>query len=220
MKYKAVVFDLDGTLVNSLEDLADSTNHALTEMGYDTHPLESFKYFVGNGVVMLGYRALPEHARDDETVRKCVEMSLEEYGRRWDKKTRPYDGMPELLNELVARGIKLAVLSNKGQEFTTKVVDKILADWKFEEVWGVSETVPPKPDPTGALNIAKAMGVKPEECLYLGDTSTDMETANGSGMYAIGALWGFRTAEELAANGAATLLSNPQDMIQILDGLR
>ena len=217
MKCEAIIFDLDGTLLNTLDDLADANNKALSELGFPTHPVEDYKQHVGNGVRLLIERTLPENARDDAMVEKGMAMMKQAYDKCWDNKTQPYSGVAELLDELSRRGVRMAVLSNKPHAYTCMIVDKLLANWQFEEVWGVSDTVPPKPDITGALSLAEKMGVAPADFVYLGDTGTDMETATAAGMFAIGVLWGFRTADELNQNGAKVLLSRPAGLLGVLD---
>ena len=217
MKCKAIIFDLDGTLLDTLDDLADANNQALGELGFPTHPVEDYKYHIGNGVRVLLERTLPENARDEATVEKGMAMMKRAYKKCWDNKTRPYAGVPELLDELTRRGVRMAILSNKPHAYTCMIVDKLLANWQFEEVWGVSDTVPPKPDTAGAFGLAETMGVAPADFAYLGDTGTDMETAAAAGMFAIGVLWGFRTADELNRNGARVLLSRPAELLGLLD---
>lgn len=217
-KYKAVIFDLDGTLLDSLEDLADSMNTVLEKCGFPTYPIDNYKYFVGDGMYTLVKRALPESERKDEkTVKKCFLMMKEEYDRRWDNKTRPYSQIPELLNTLDQLGVKKAVLSNKLHEFTKAVVSNLLSDWKFEVVLGQRAQVPKKPDPTGALEIAERLDISPNKFLYLGDTDVDMKTANRAKMHAVGVLWGFREADELLENGAKTLIENPLQLLDLLE---
>jgi len=217
MNFQAVLFDLDGTLLDTLADLSDSMNAVLREMGFPAHPTGAYRYFVGDGVVMLARRALPENARDEATVDRAVAAVREQYAKRWDNKTRPYDGVPEMLDELARRGMQLAVLSNKPQDFTQLTVGRMLGLERFERVWGVSERVAPKPDPRGAMDLSLAMGIDPARFAYVGDTGTDMRTACGAGMYAVGALWGFRTADELRQNGAKVLLETPADVLTALE---
>lgn len=217
MQYKAVLFDLDGTLVDSLEDLADSMNTVLARAGFPLHDVERYKYFVGEGVEKLVYRALPEDRRNDEVLTRCVAAMREEYGKRWDQKTRPYEGIPELLDVLIARGVKLAVLSNKPDDFTKKIVRKLLPNRPFDPVFGARPSVPKKPDPVAAIEIAEYLSISPKEFLYLGDTKTDMETAVGAGMYPVGALWGFRAKEELLEGGAKTVIDHPPDLTELLE---
>jgi len=216
MAYKAVLFDLDGTLLDTLEDLADSMNVVLRRFGFPEHPVEPYKYFVGDGVDNLVLRTLPEAHRDPATVQLCMAAMREEYARRWADKTHPYDGIPELLDALTARGIRMAVLSNKPDDFTKLCVARLLPRWRFGLVAGMRPSGPKKPDPAGARAAAEHFGLRPAEVLYLGDTNTDMQTAVAAGMFPVGALWGFRTADELVANGAKVLIEKPLDLLQLL----
>lgn len=208
---------MDGTLLDTLDDIADSTNAALKRMGCPAHPTEAYKLFVGDGIVAQARRALPEGMRDDATVARCVEEIRGEYGRRWADKTRPYEGIPDLLDALSARGVKLVVLSNKPDDFTRAMVAGLLPRWRFDAVVGSRPDAPVKPDPTVALEIALQLCVRPEDFFYVGDTNVDMHTAVGAGMYPVGALWGFRTREELIAAGARLLVEKPMDALNLLD---
>jgi phosphoglycolate phosphatase len=216
MKYKAVLFDLDGTLLDTIGDLADSMNTVLARFGFPVYSVEAYKYFVGDGVQDLALRVLPEARRDDDMVAKCITAYRQEYGTRWDKKTRPYEGIPDLLTALTERGVKMAVLSNKPEHFTKLTVAKLLPLWRFDAVVGERAPVPKKPDPAAALEIARLLAVPPREFLYVGDTNTDMKTANAAGMFAVGALWGFREVRELIANGAKVLVARPMDVLKLL----
>lgn len=216
MKYKAVIFDLDGTLLNTIDDLANSVNAVLERSGFPVHSTEEIKYFVGTGFYNLIRLALPEKNRDEDTVNKLVEMLREEYGRQWNRLTRPYDGIPELLDELTKRNIKKAVLSNKADNFTKIIIAQLLPKWHFEVVLGERPNAPKKPDPTVALEIADIMGISPDEVILLGDSSYDMQTAVSAGMFAAGALWGFREADELKSAGANALIEKPLDLLKLL----
>jgi phosphoglycolate phosphatase len=216
MKYRAVMFDLDGTLLDTLEDLADSMNRVLEGLGFPPRPVEEFKLIVGDGVVTMARRSLPEGHRDEPTVARCVTLMREEYGKRWADKTHPYAGIPELLDALAERGIQMAVVSNKPDDFTKLCVARLLPRGRFDAVIGMSPTTPPKPDPKGVLESAARLGVAPADFLYLGDTNTDMRTAVAAGMFPVGALWGFRSAEELLASGARVLLEEPSDLLALL----
>ena len=217
MKFDAVLFDLDGTLLDTIEDLADSMNAVLARLHLPTHDVPAYKIFVGAGVENLVRRALPADQISDEMVQRCVAAMSDEYRRRWRNNTIPYDGIPQLLNALSDRGVKMAVLSNKPDEFTQLCVSDFLADWDFTAVQGVTDGVAAKPDPSGAIAISRLLEIAPSKFLYLGDTDTDMQTASRAGMYAVGALWGFRTAEELLQNGAQTLAECPLDVLALLD---
>lgn len=215
-KYQAVLFDLDGTLLDTIADLVDSMNAALAGQGLPPRSVEECKRFVGDGVEMFATRALPEGRRDEATVAAVVAAHRKEYSRRWADKTRPYDGIPQLLDELTARGVAMAVLSNKPEDFTQLMVARLLPKWTFAAVRGARKGEALKPSPDAALGIAAALAVAPGGFLYVGDTNTDMRTAVAAGMYPVGALWGFRTAEELLANGAKTLINRPADLLTLI----
>ncbi len=218
MAYKAVLFDLDGTLLDTLDDLGDSMNAVLASRSYPTHPITSFADFVGDGVTNLVRRALPPGPREtDAVVNELVPLMRKEYSLRWKAKTRPYKGIPELLDGLAARGVQMAVLSNKPHPATLEVVAHFFPRWKFDAVLGARPEIPIKPDAGAALDVCRRLDIPPGEFLYLGDTNTDMQTAHNAGMYAIGVLWGFRTAEELLASGADRLISDPREVFSFLD---
>ena len=214
-KFEAILFDLDGTLLDTLVDLANAMNAALAKMGFAVHPVDSYRYFVGDGIENEARRALPKGHLDEKTIAECVAMAEKEYHSRWAENTVPYRGIPKLLLGLEGRGVRKTILSNKPDKFTQVMVSKLLAKWRFEIVRGAMPSIPKKPDPTGALQIADELGIEPGKFIYLGDTDTDMSTANAAGMYAVGALWGFRTAEELKANGAKVLVERPGDVLKL-----
>jgi phosphoglycolate phosphatase len=217
IKFQAVLFDLDGTLLDTLADIANATNAALERLGFPAHPRDAYRYFLGEGMDWLVRRALPEESHDAGTLKKCHDAIIVEYKTRWAESTRPYPGITGLLTELDKRGIAKAVLSNKPDAFTKKTLARLLPDFNFEIVRGATPDVPVKPDPAGALRIAEELDVPPERFIYLGDTSTDMQTAVDAGMFPAGALWGFRTAEELSSSGAKVLLETPLDVLNMLD---
>jgi phosphoglycolate phosphatase len=216
MKYRAVLFDLDGTLLDTLQDIADATNEALCQSGFPPHELEAYKYMVGEGRKALARHALPEGYRDAVTVSHMVARIDEEYSRRWVDHTRPYPGISGLLDGLTARNIRMAVLSNKAQDFTGISVSSMLAQWHFDVVIGASESMPLKPDPAAALMIARRLDILPAEFIYLGDSGIDMKTATAAGMYPVGALWGFRPADELLLSGAKTIIKQPAELLGLL----
>jgi phosphoglycolate phosphatase len=216
VKFKAVLFDLDGTLLDTLQDLADSMNAVLERFGFPSHPLQDYKYFVGEGMASLVRRAVPESHRNREvTVAACLASMKEIYGGRWMDQTRPYPGIPQLLDQLSARKITLSVLSNKPNDFTQMMVKNLLPFWHFAHVFGERPDIPRKPDPFAALEICELSRISPEAFVYLGDTATDMITAKSAGMYAVGATWGFRPAEELTKSGASTLITKPTDLLDL-----
>ena len=216
MAYGAVLFDLDGTLVDTLRDLADSVNYVLARSGFPQHEVEAYRCFVGSGRRVMTSRALPEDARDRQTVDKIASEIEEAYSRRWAEHTLPYPGIPELLSALTDLGVRMAVLSNKPQRPAELMVSRFLLRWHFEIVEGERPGVPLKPDPSVALQIARRMKMEPREFLYLGDSATDMRTAVAASMYPVGALWGFRTAQELLASGSKTLVRVPADLLPLL----
>ncbi len=212
--FKAVLFDLDGTLTNTLDDIADAMNRALRLHGLAEWPVDAYRYLVGNGAKTLSERVVREHIDQAPAVRATYQAWYETHNL---VKTQPYAGIRELLAALAARGLKLTVFSNKPDADTRNVVAHFFPDTPWALVRGQVEGVPVKPDPAGALAVAGAIGVAPADILYLGDTSVDMNCAAAAGMCPVGALWGFRTEEELRASGAKYLLKEPMDMMHIFD---
>jgi len=213
MNFKAVIFDLDGTLLDTLEEIADSMNGTLIRLGFPIHDLEAYRYLTGDGIVALITNALPAGGRDESTIRKAGEILREEYQQRWALKTKLYDGIPELLEELTRRGISLNILSNKMDEFTQRAARQFLGRWTFDRILGDGSRFLRKPDPAAALHIAAERNLGPAEVIYLGDTSTDMMTAIAAGMFPVGALWGFRDRDELLASGARAVISHPLEFL-------
>jgi len=218
VRLSALLFDLDGTLLDTIEDLRDSMNAALASLGCAPRSVEECKLFVGDGLRNFALRALPEGRRDEQSVARCMEAMRRRYAEHWADKTRPYEGVPELLEELTRRGLPMAVLSNKPDDFTRLMVARLLPKWRFAAVHGEQPGTPRKPDPAAALRIAADLGLRPERILYLGDTDTDMRTAVAAGMFPVGALWGFRGAGELIDNGARELISRPTDVLGLVRG--
>ncbi len=218
MSTRAVVFDLDGTLLDSLADIATSANAVLERLGLPTYSTQDYRRFIGEGVASLFRRALPASHRGEEWVERCVEGFREIYGRTWNVQTRPYDGIAELLDELTGRGVSLAILSNKPDEFTRLCAAEYFGRWPFRATVGQREGIPRKPDPAGALEIARQLELPPDAFLYVGDTATDMETARRSGMRPIGVAWGFRPVDELWSAGAAAVIERPGQLLGFLDG--
>ena len=218
MPFSAVLFDLDGTLLDTLEDIADAANAVLVSQGMPTYSAAAYKLFVGEGVKRLMEKALPADRRSAEAITRCASLFADEYGRRWNAKSRPYDGILPLLNSLREKHLPLAVLSNKPQAFTQQCVDHYFLARTFVCVLGQRDGIPPKPDPAGAIEIANRLSLPPEKIAYLGDSSIDMQTAVRAGMHPIGAAWGFRSREELLAHGAATVIERPAELVAILGG--
>jgi len=217
VRRRGVIFDLDGTLLDTLADIGESTNQALAELGFPPHPLDSYRRFVGDGVPSLAKRALPPSHRDAESIARCAAGMRRAYAERWSRKTVPYPGIEALLDGLAERGVALAVLSNKPDEFCHVVIGHFFGSGRFRTVVGARPEAAHKPDPSSALEIARDLELEPREILYVGDTDTDMRTAVNAGMVAVGALWGFRDAEELSAAGARSLVRVPADVLDLLD---
>lgn len=217
MAFKAVIFDLDGTLLDTIKDIADSMNFVLTKLGFPTHKTEDYYYFVGEGMEVLCKRVLSSVQHQPMLVKKCVEAMKSEYEKRCLNNTRPYPGITELIEELKKKSMKLAVLSNKPDALTKLSVQKLLGGTNFSIVLGESTDFPKKPAPDSALYIARYLAIPPAQIIYLGDSNIDMQTANAAGMFAVGALWGFRTAEELICSGAKKLIKEPQELLKIID---
>lgn len=215
MQYKAAIFDLDGTLIDSLADLADSANEMLASYGFPTHPVDPFRYFVGNGSRKLIERCLPESKQGDAAF---VTEALAKYKACYEKnllhKTRPYDGIREMLQTMQQKGIPLGICTNKHQSAATAIVDTFFPAGTFMDNIGDRDGLPRKPDPQKVLLIASHMGVKPAEVAYFGDTSVDMDTAQNAGFLAVGVTWGFRPKEELEEHGAKVLLNHPQELFE------
>lgn len=208
--YAAALFDLDGTLIDSLRDIGEAMNRTLSAMGFPVHPLEKYNYFVGDGVKQLVLRALPADRQDERTVADFLSAYRYDYTRTWHVHTRPYPGIPELLGELVRRGLPLGVLSNKPDGVTQQCVQYFFPDIPFIAVAGQKEDVPRKPDPTAAIAIANGMNLAPARCVFVGDTATDMQTAVAAGMFPAGVTWGFRPKAELLEHGARLIADRPE----------
>lgn len=215
---KAVIFDLDGTLVNSLEDLANATNYAVSFLNIPPHPLEKYKYFVGNGISKLLLRAVPEEMRTEENMKTVREKFFEHYGVHYADNTRAYDKMPELVAELKNQGILVAVVSNKAQAAAKDVVNRIYGD-VFDAVVGQREGIPIKPDPTLTLGVLKNFKISAKECAFVGDSGMDAATAVNAGCIPIGVLWGFRKEDELLKNGAEYTVNSADELEQLLKSL-
>ena len=215
MNYEAAIFDLDGTLVNSLDDLANSANDTLHAYGFPVHEVEAYRYFVGNGSRKLIERILPEkHATDMAFVEQFMSEYKDCYARNLLQKTKPYDGIMEMLEELRRRGIPMAVCTNKHQSAAEMIVKTLFPHGIFQEIIGDQEGLLRKPDPQKVLRIMRDFGVTGEQTAYFGDTDVDMDTARNAGAFAVGVLWGFRAREELVAHGADILLTHPMELFE------
>ena len=211
---KGVIFDLDGTLLHSLPDIAAAMNRALTQFGLPTFEENAYKYKVGNGVLKLTERAVGERRDMYEQVKQAYMADYAEHNR---VNTRPFRGVPELLRELNARGVPVCVLTNKDQRDAETILAHYFPEISFAMVRGRVEGVPLKPDPTGALLLSSGIGAAPADCLYVGDTSTDMNCGVRAGMETVGVLWGYRPREELVASGARHLISEPAELLHLAE---
>lgn len=213
---QAVLFDLDGTLADTLADIAHSMNHVLKTHGYPEHPLEAYRLFVGRGLKDLSLRVLPESHRNAENQNHIHHALIQEYKAHLVDRTRLYPGIPDLLNKLTEARIPMGILSNKADVLTQQIVRTLMQDWTFAIVVGAGGNIPRKPDPAGALHCAKKMGIAPENIWYVGDSGTDMQTAVAAGMHPVGVRWGFRDREEIEANGARYFLEEPIDLLSVI----
>ena len=212
---KTIIFDLDGTLIDSLEDIAVCMKKVLEELNLPMHKIEDYKYFVGGGISVLVENALNGHSDDiKEEVTKRFKVI---YDQKLHAKTKPYDGIYELLDELTKLNCNLAVLSNKPHEFTIQYVNSLFGKYDFKEVHGQKNNIPKKPNPTAAIDIANNLNTPCEEIYFVGDTMVDMQTAKNANMTAVGVLWGFRDEKELKENGADFLIKNPIDLLKIIN---
>lgn len=211
---KTIIFDLDGTLIDSLEDIAVCMNKVLEDLNLPIHKIDDYKYFVGSGVDVLVENALKGHSI--EIKNEVLNKFKKEYDQKLHENTKPYEGIYELLDELKKLDYNLAVLSNKPHDFTVQYVDYLFKDYGFKEVHGQKVEVPRKPHPIGAITIAEALNVPCEEVFFVGDTLVDMKTAKGANMKAIGVLWGFRDEKELNEHGADFIVKHPLDILEIV----
>ena len=215
-QFGGAVFDIDGTLLDTLSDIANAANAVLRQHGFPPHPVSTYRDFVGEGVAVLLTRALPADRRDPETVRACLQTMQVEYPRHLNETAQPYPGIPELISELRRRGLRLGILSNKPDAFAIRCIADFFPENAFAPVFGLGPDRPRKPDPAGALEIARRWGLAPGCILYLGDSGTDMQTAVAAGMFPAGVLWGYRDQAELVGAGAKVLLNTPAQLSALL----
>ena len=215
MAYRAAVFDLDGTLLNTLADLADSGNELLASYGMAPHPEPAFRYFVGNGSRKLMERILP--GKSPEQIDEALARYKAIYEKHLTAKTTPYAGISETLSALKARGVRMAVCTNKHISAAEALIRKYFPADTFDTFEGDRPGVPRKPDPAHVRIVLEKMGVMPEETVYLGDSGVDMQTAVNAGALPVGVLWGFREKDELMENGAQILLSKPSELLEKVD---
>jgi phosphoglycolate phosphatase len=214
LNYKGIIFDFDGTLADTLEDLADSMNRILFWRGFPAHEYNEYKLFVGRGLENLVSNALPEKYRDAAIIADIYSEMKKEYRLNCLNKSRLYRGIPELLDQLTGRQTRLAIFSNKADDIVIKMAKSLLSSWNFEIILGSRPDIPKKPDPSGALFICGKLDIPSESMIYLGDSGLDMITARSAGIFPVGVLWGFRSGKELLDNGAGMLISHPLELIQ------
>ena len=216
---KACIFDMDGTTVNTINSIKYFANNALQKSGLSTLDTEVYKKIVGNGAKVLVERMLEKVGAD----KKYFDEVFPEYNTTYDNDflylTEPYDGIIDMLKELKNRGITVAILSNKPHMTAAKVSDALFPDNLVNICYGGRENIPLKPAPDGVFQIIDELGITKEECLYIGDTSTDMKTGKSAGLYTVGVLWGFRDKEELVTSGADEIISHPGELLNIIDKL-
>lgn len=209
MKKKLIIFDLDGTLLDTIEDLANACNHALSMFNLAVHPVESYRFFVGNGINNLILKALPEDKKNQDNVSMLRPEFLKYYYAHGEECTRPYKGIPELISLLKSKGYLLGVASNKIHEATLQLVTEFFGAGTFDKVYGQRENIAIKPDPSILLQISEELGLTKDEVLYIGDSGVDASTAINAGIEFIGVLWGFRPETELRAAGATEFVTHP-----------
>ena len=215
--FRAVIFDLDGTLLNTLDDLADSCNYVLAAKGYSTYPNEQYRKFVGNGAAVLMKRIHPEGTSQEELDDSLAKFSAY-YSAHKDIRTAPYEGIPDLIAKLKAKGLRLCVLSNKPHEISTAIVRQYFGEDAFDIILGKSADFPVKPDPSSCLYLIKRLGIDRNEALYVGDSNVDMQTARNAGLVKCGVCWGFRSEEELRREGADYLAHFPREIYNLATG--
>lgn len=212
---QALIFDLDGTLIDSLADIAESINRMLDARGYPRCEQEVFKQMVGDGMEKLVERALPEDVRSEGLIKVCVEEYRAHYDALWNTQTHPYPGIVEMLAEMKSRGVKLGVISNKAHRFTVPMTEHFFGRTVFDHILGQRAEVPRKPAPDGAHEMAALLGLNTNDMAYVGDSGIDMQFAKNSGMRAVGVRWGFRSESELRACGADVLISSASELFNL-----
>jgi phosphoglycolate phosphatase len=213
---RLIVFDLDGTLLNSLEDLADSANWVLEQHGFPTHPVDAYRYFVGDGVRKLIERILPQEERTEARIEQCRQEFVAYYKVHMEDKTSVYEGITELLAELKNRGLKIAVATNKVHIAVKPLMEKYFPEIRFDSMIGQREGVPVKPAPQIMFDILRETGCEPSEALHVGDTATDMQLAHNAGVTPVGVLWGYRPLEELQEAGAKFIIEKPEELLRLV----
>ena len=217
MKYQAVIFDLDGTLLNTAADIAFAMNSVLERHNLPLHSVTDYHYFIGKGLANLVRVSVPEAQRTPALLDGYLAEVMAAYAQSLDDNTKPYSGISDLLNGLTAKGIRRAILSNKAHQFMAETIALHFSPWSFTAVLGARPGIPIKPNPGSALEIAELMNLSPEQIVYLGDSDVDMQTATNAGMFAVGAAWGFRHRDELIQSGAQLVIDAPQRLLALFE---
>jgi len=215
LKKRLVIFDLDGTLIDSIQDIGLATNQVLKKLGYEQHPLNAYINFVGDGAMMLLKNALPKDV-SEETLQKALHLFKEIYGDKIHKYTKPYEGIYEMLDNISHKELQLAVLSNKPHTFTVEFIEHFFHKYPFVEVHGQKENVQRKPNPQGLFNIAQNLDIKIEDIVFIGDTPTDIQTAKNAGVTSIAVSWGYRGVEELQNSNPDIIVKDTKHLTKIL----
>ncbi len=216
MDKKLIIFDLDGTLLDTIEDLANAANDALSQFKLPIHPIEAYRFFVGNGIHNLLFKALPEDKRNQENVSMLRPAFLKYYYAHGEECTRPYQGISDLINRLKSEGYLLGVASNKIHQATLQLVEEFFGKDTFDRIFGQRDNVAIKPDPAVLIQLMDELSVAKEQVLYVGDSGVDASTALHAGVDFIGVLWGFRPESELRAAGATQFVNHPTEILQAL----
>ncbi len=211
--FQGVIFDLDGTLLDTLACIATAFNQALTDAGYPTHPIQDYQDFIGDGVFKCAERALPKAARQPETIDALVTLERQLYETIWRREIAIYDGIPELLSTLRAQSVPTAVLTNKDQDAAKDCLIECFPHHAFDCVLGYTGEFPHKPAPGGAEAVIKALGLRPDQLMMVGDTPVDLATARACSLFAVGVSWGFRSRETLIAAGLDVLIEHPSELL-------
>jgi len=216
MTYKLIIFDLDGTLLNTIEDIASSVNYSLAKLNLPQHSVAEYPLFVGEGIRKLLGRVLPTENNNEELITSLHDYFSHHYSRNWAVKTTPYPGIPEVVNLLYRKRVKLAVLSNKPHEFAEEMTNYFFPEKPFEFIYGERKEYPVKPNPTVACEISARLGIDKNECILIGDSDIDIFTGRNAEMFRVGAAWGFRGRQELLNAGADLVIDNPFELIDFL----
>ena len=218
IKPKFIIFDLDGTLADTVVDIGSSVNFVLSQFDLPIHEISDYKQMVGDGFRVLVERVLPQDkSNDDRLFDEIFKLSMRRYEEHVLDETKPFPGMIETLEYLYRKGLKLAVLSNKPDRLSKKIIESLFASVDFVAIWGDNKDRARKPDPSAALELCRIAKANPKQSLFVGDSAVDMQTAKAAGIAAVGALYGYRSREELELAGADYLISSPQELLSIVE---